>query len=64
MTMGEIIENAIRKIVDFCHNPTTSCSKCPFQENNGCSVSMAVLEDLIHFTDKEILPRGEKIDMK
>jgi len=63
MTVGETIETAIRKMVEYCHkNPDPNCSGCPFRENGEkrkCGVNMGVLEDLVHFTDTEIIPKGE-----
>lgn len=53
--LGEVVETAIRKIVEYCHkNTDPNCQGCPFkEEERKCSVSMSILEDLVHFADTE-----------
>lgn len=63
MRLGETIENAIRKLVDYCHRKDVRCENCPFvSKDNKCDLNMSILEDLVHFTDAEIIPTKEDVE--
>lgn len=63
MRLGEVIENAIRKLVDYCHRKDVRCKNCPFvSKDNICDLNMSILEDLVHFTDAEIIPAKEDVE--
>lgn len=63
MRLGEVIENAIRKLVDYCHRKDVWCEKCPFaSKDNKCDLNLGILEDLVHFTDTEIIPTKEDVE--
>ena len=63
MRLGETIENAIRQLVDYCHRGDVRCENCPFvSKDNKCDLNMGILEDLVHFTDAEIIPQKEDVE--
>lgn len=63
MRLGETIENAIRKLVDYCHRKDVRCKNCPFvSKDNKCDLNMAILEDLVHFIDTEIIPTKKDVE--